>query len=808
MAGDLQDELRRNIMLLNTADAPGGVMVYYADGDEEIIHANQYTIELFSCSTFEELLDYTGGTFHGFVHDDEIDRIEEAIWMQVQERNGFDHVFYHILSKSGRMVSVDDYGRLVEKEGERPVFYVFLAEADRQEARDWLTGLPELAHFKHLAALETLNLHDANIGSILVFDLMGMKSFNATYGRDDGDAMLRTFADILRKHFGSDACCRHAGDRFFAFAPTEGIASKVESVFDEFANSGIEGVLPVMAGVSSFNPGDDVSTVLDCARLACDSDNSTWSSHLTWFNGKMRSDAELRAYILEHLDQAIANRWLRPYYQAIMRSTTDSVCGEEALARWIDPKYGMLSPATFIPVLEHAGLLHKLDLHMVDCVIEDFKTKIQAGTPLAPVSVNMSLRDFGELDVASEVTRRVRDAGLSPKLIKIEFTESVATSNPVQLHEQIAAFHDAGFSVWADDFGSGYSSFNTISEFDFDLIKLDMEFARHLENERSRTIVEGIVHISQKLGIVTLAEGVETPEQVRFLKGAGCAMLQGFHYTEPKPLDVIQTNAREGRGFKREDITEFDYWNTVGLLGLENPIANSDDWHLDDNNVREFPAAVLEHRGDKWNTVRMNESYVAFFSQAGVLDRDDLEASGTLVSNKLDPDFEASARRALESGTWEPIAGQIEYGTGLQFFTKHIASGPGADAFVSVSTPAMLGTALGSYGDVPVAYAVFKVVPNEAGDGLDDMRFIFANNEYCDFTGVEQSKILGKSFIETVGDEGALWLPYCYRAAVLKEKVHDVLHIPERNHVFSFNAAPSSIEGCCAFVFTVADDKQ
>lgn len=754
-------------------------------------------------------MEHTGGTFRGFVYETEIDLVEEAIWMQVQERHGFDHVYYHIMSKSGRLISIDDYGRLIEQEGERPVFYVFLAEVDRQEARDWLTGLPELPHFKHLAALETLGSHGADQGpAILVFDLMGMKNYNATYGRSGGDVLLRGFADVLRKHFNAEACCRHAGDRFFAFVPSEGVNDKIESVFRDFAESGIEGVLPVMAGACLFCPGDDVSTVLDRARLACDSDNTTWGSHVTWFSEEMRSEAELRGYVLEHLDQAIANRWLRPYYQAIVRSTTERVCCEEALARWIDPNYGVLSPGLFIPVLERAGLLQKLDMHIVDCVLEDFAAKDKSGTPITPVSVNISLRDFGKIDVAREIVRKVEAAGIPPRLVKIEFTESAATTSPDQLRTQIEILHEAGFSVWADDFGSGYSSLNALGEFHFDLLKLDMELIRNLGRKRTRGIVAGVVQVAHKLGVGTLAEGVETPEQAQFLRSIGCSMLQGFHYSEANPLEYVQQRARNGEGIPRESQSEFEYWNAVSLFDLDSPISNSDDWAGDDGRMLEFPAAIIEHRGSSWNILRTNGAYEDFLVQTGSVDPDAAGPAEPLTDATVDPDFAASVERGLKSGTWERVAGQLEYGTGLQFFTKHVASTLEADAFVNASVSAMLGSALGAYGDVPVAYAIFRVLPNEAGDGLDDMEFVYANSEYCDYAGVDQATLPGRSYIEVVGESGGLWLPYCYRAAVLKEKVHDVLFHPQTGHRISFNIAPASVEGCCSFVFTTADDER
>ena len=129
----------------------------------------------------------------------------------------------------------------------------------------------------------------------------------------------------------------------------------------------------------------------------------------------------------------------------------------------------------FVPVLEEAGLLYRVDLHMVDCVLADFAKKRAAGVGVVPVSVNFSHRDLELIDIAEEVTKRADEAGVPHELLRIEFTESAATANPHLLSLQISKLHEAGFEVWLDDFGSGFSSPNTLQEFDFDLIKLSME---------------------------------------------------------------------------------------------------------------------------------------------------------------------------------------------------------------------------------------------------------------------------------------------------------------------------------------------
>lgn len=139
----------------------------------------------------------------------DIEAAEDSIWGQVAVRNDLDHIYYQIRTKTGRLVSVDDYGRLVRREGERPMFYVFVVQMDRGSVIDWLTGLPGLERFEEVARSNaSVFFARGDQPAVVVFDLMGMKLFNERHGRKEGDLLLRTFAKVLRTQFGSEACCR------------------------------------------------------------------------------------------------------------------------------------------------------------------------------------------------------------------------------------------------------------------------------------------------------------------------------------------------------------------------------------------------------------------------------------------------------------------------------------------------------------------------------------------------------------------------------------------------------------------------
>ncbi len=796
---------------LSSEAIPGGFVRYYADGGEEIIHANSYVIELFECESVEEFLELTQGSFRHFVYEDDLSSVEDSIWGQLRARQGLDHVYYRIRTKTGRLVAVVDYGRLVNDSSYgRPIFEVFVARVSPESAVDWLTGLSGMARFHELARLGASMLWDLGEDVVAVaFDIMGMKSFNTRYGRVEGDRLLCTFADALRSQFGGEACSRFGEDHFYAFAPQKDIERKVEALFAEFSASDVVHVPPVRAGLYLCDRQDDIVDVaFDRARAACDLDRTTWQSHLAWFTDEMRTEAQLRIHVLESLDQAIAQGWIRPYYQPVVRSTTGKVCEEEALARWVDPEYGVLPPDRFIPVLEEASLLHQLDLHVIGCVLADFKRKREQGVPVVPVSVNISYRDLARFEVAQEIASRADALGIPHDLLHVEFTESAINSDQELFMAQVKALHEAGFEVWMDDFGSGYSSLNVLQRFEFDVVKLDMDFLRVTANDedKAQAIVAGIVRTAKRLGVRTLAEGVETEEQATFLESIGCDMLQGFLFSPPRPLYSIVRHAHDGVGLPRERRDEESYWNQVSRISLTDFSEYDDGQGIEGISISEFPAGVFEKRQGTWSVVRDNRSLGEFLERKGIVREGHSGLVVNEVQRRLDDEFSAACARSEGSGEWEQIGGRLEYGSGWQFYVKPVSSSANADAYAVVGVPTMLGTALGSFGDVPVGYAVFRVVLNEARDEVIDAEYVYANDLYRKWGGFGNKELAGKSFLESASNASRLWFPYCYQAAVLGEEVHDTVFSPEAGHWMSFHLAPSPAKDCCVYAFSIADD--
>ncbi len=219
--------------------------------------------------------------------------------------------------------------------------------------------------------------------------------------------------------------------------------------------------VPVHVGiyVAGTEPASvTVSGAFDRAKIACDSIKSKFGSCYNYYDPELRDEAEMRQYVLTNLDRAIADRWITVYYQPIVRTVSGHVCDEEALARWIDPERGFLSPADFIPYLEDAEQIYKLDLYMLDRVLEKMKYQRDAGLSIVPHSINLSRSDFDACDIVEEVRRRVDASGFGHSMITIEVTESVIGRDYEFMKEQITRFQALGFPVWYFIFSSTRSS--------------------------------------------------------------------------------------------------------------------------------------------------------------------------------------------------------------------------------------------------------------------------------------------------------------------------------------------------------------
>ena len=558
----LNSEFSKQYIANGLAHIPGGFFVYKAHDKKELLYANHELLNIFECDTAEQFMDLTGGTFRGLVHPDDVNAAEISIRKQLESGgDNLDHLYYRIITRTGKIKSIVEFGRLYRDPEQGEVFYVFIVDVQSKRQTfdiDKLTGLPGMRSFIE-SGEQMLNKTDRNSEKIrqtlIFYDIAHFKYFNIKYGMSTGNEILKSVANLLTKHFFNNFVFRFADDHFVVLTETENLMDKINRLHEAVLNLRDEDKVDIKAGIYSIENGEtSAALICDLAKIACDEIKTSEIKYFNFYTDELKDKLERKRYIIETLDQAIAENYIQVYYQSIIRSSTGTICGKEALARWIDPHLGLLSPGEFIPVLEEAKMLYKLDLHIVDLALAHMKQRMEQGEPTVKFSVNISRYDFELCDMVTEISNKVRAAGVAPEMLIVEITETVQGIDQDYLKEQIRRFHEAGFNVWMDDFGTGFSSLDVLQDFDFDLIKLDMQFIQGFgRNRKNPVIIKKLVEMAYALGIDTLAEGVETKEQIQFLKEIGCDKLQGFYYSRPHPYSTEAEISRDGTVLKYEN---------------------------------------------------------------------------------------------------------------------------------------------------------------------------------------------------------------------------------------------------------------
>ncbi len=481
---------------------------------------------------------------------------------------------------------------------------------------DYLTGLLNVNYFYELAAKNIEKIRDEVGNPVFIFlDFLGMKFYNAKHGYSEGDNLLKEFAEILSRIFGPEQSCRVESNHFTVLTDKEHLEQNLDLLFHEYQNLDDVKNLPLHAGI--FEESDepvDLRTSFERAKLACNALRGRYEPAISYYSQELSEAAKNRQYIIENLNRAIADRWIQIYFQPIIRSVSGQVCDIEALARWIDPVKGILTPKDFIPVLEEVGLIYKLDLYVVDRILEMIHEQKKLGLFIIPHSINLSRSDFEACDIVEEIRQRVDDAGVSRDRITIEITESVIGRDYEYMKEQIGRFHELGFPVWMDDFGSGYSSLDVLQSIPFDLIKFDMSFLRRLnEGDSGKVILAELMRMAGSLGLDTVCEGVETEEQIHFLQEIGCSKLQGYYFSKPAPFEAIREMEKSNTLLETERPEESEYYESLSRTNLydlrEFTSGETDAFH---NVFDTLPAAVIEVIDGKGRIVRYNSSYQDF----------------------------------------------------------------------------------------------------------------------------------------------------------------------------------------------------
>jgi|GEM_PF-792716 len=420
-----------------------------------------------------------------------------------------------------------------------------------QANHDALTGLPNrsLLNDRISQALAQARRTDQHV-AILFLDLDGFKFVNDSYGHAFGDALLRTTAArlevVVRE---SDTIARLGGDEFVILLPSLArsedavqVASKVLDAFKvKISQDGRDLYLGASIGISVFpQDGDSCDLLLQHADLAMYRAKSNGRNGIQSYSIEMGLQAQERMELERALRFALERDELALHYQPQVDRDGGRIVCVEALLRWHHPTLGMVSPARFIPVAEETGLIIPIGEWVLRTACAQAKAWHASGHSKLCIAVNMSAKQFQQQDVPALVRDVLNCTRLPAKCLELELTESVLMHNTDAALATMRQIKNLGVRLALDDFGTGYSSLSYLKRFPIDVLKIDQSFTFEVtSDEGAASITRAIIAMARSLNMTTVAEGVETKEQLDFLGALGCDVMQGFHISRPLPVSQI-----------------------------------------------------------------------------------------------------------------------------------------------------------------------------------------------------------------------------------------------------------------------------
>lgn len=425
---------------------------------------------------------------------------------------------------------------------------------ERLEQFDNISGLPSYSSFIKKAQDHIEDKNENRKLAVFYADIIGFKSLNRIYGEEEGNRFLKAFSDLTKANEFYISACRVYADNFIELftIPDEVTLEQLSAKFIRDCN----GFLQKQA---HFHPKCNLGFI--CGMCAIEDRSESIYSYISKADAVRKSlkpsltsksgvfDAPKKALYLIKQERlrtimtALENKSFVFHLQPKINILTNEIIGAEALVRMtsFDNNISPLMPGEFIPLMEETGDIVRLDFFIYKKVCNYINERKKKNLPLFPISVNVSREHFKNPHFVQQIDYIVKNTGIETKYLELEVTESVFSSNIADILNAIFDLKSLGYSIQMDDFGSGYSSLNLLKDIPFDLIKLDKEFLGRGEiSKKNRILIKGIIALCKELDIPLLCEGVETREQIDFLKKSGCSIVQGFYFAKPMPVEDFE----------------------------------------------------------------------------------------------------------------------------------------------------------------------------------------------------------------------------------------------------------------------------
>lgn len=445
---------------------------------------------------------------------------------------------------------------------------------------------------------------------LIRWDIDRFKVLNDAFGMSAGDTFLREVGNTLIRKMEKGATYGHLdADHFVVCMPQN---EEEEKEFIKMIELEIAQLLPGFKCVVRFeiyvikDPDIDVSLMCDRAQMALRSTKNNYSKNLAYYDDSMRTKMIEQQEIASEMETALAEGEFVPYFQPQYKYDRTFLHGAEALVRWVHPIKGVISPAAFIPVFESNGFITVLDEYIWEQACRYQRKWLDEGISIRPVSVNISRRDIYEPKLVSILTGLLKKYDLPVKMLRLEITESAYMDDPDQIIAVVKELRNCGFAVEMDDFGSGYSSLNTLWKLPVDLLKLDMNFLSEGVHDDSRgvKILSSMVRMANWMHLPVLAEGVETKEQADYLKSINCIYMQGYYFAKPMPADDYEKILKSSSDYHIEHTAgKEDKHDSLSIAAESALLKNTDKG-----------AAIIEYDGTNIEILRMNDR---FFQELG-----------------------------------------------------------------------------------------------------------------------------------------------------------------------------------------------
>lgn len=384
------------------------------------------------------------------------------------------------------------------------------------------------------------------------------QGYCACYGIAEGEAVVEKINNVIAKSLKrNELFARYAEAEFGLLIsmdnPTQ-LIGRLNVIKGKLVDVVKSHKIDFAMGLCEVSNRSSIDELYSSASLARKSIPTTSTDRYFWFDEKLKEDQLWERFVEENMEQALANGELHVYLQPKYSAETKRLGGAEALIRWISPTQGFIGPGKFIPIFEKNGFITKIDDFMLRSVSRLQANWVKEGRNVVPISVNISRAHFTQEDLAEHICAIVDSEGAPKELIELELTESAFFEDKDVLINTVEKLKSMGFAVSMDDFGAGYSSLNSLKDLQLDVLKIDADFFRGKEEneDRGSLIVSETIQLAKNLGMTTVAEGIESAEQVEFLAERGCDLIQGFYFAKPMPIADYEQKMQEDADKEKE----------------------------------------------------------------------------------------------------------------------------------------------------------------------------------------------------------------------------------------------------------------